>query len=182
MGEGYHNFHHQFPMDYRNAFLWYQYDPTKWFIAACAKLGIASQLRVFPSNEISKGRLAMTLKELKRFQDALDWPTPVETLPVVSWATCTLNSAYYYLGFLPHYTVQEESKSRPLILLSGFIHDVSSFMDQHPGGRHYLTAHSGRDVTALFFGGVYKHSNAAHNVCSLHFSYPLSRQTNSVRI
>lgn len=29
MGEGYHNFHHQFPMDYRNAYMWYQYDPTK---------------------------------------------------------------------------------------------------------------------------------------------------------
>lgn len=33
MGEGYHNFHHQFPMDYRNAIKWYQFDPTKWFIA-----------------------------------------------------------------------------------------------------------------------------------------------------
>jgi stearoyl-CoA desaturase (delta-9 desaturase) len=30
IGEGYHNFHHQFPMDYRNAIKWYQYDPTKW--------------------------------------------------------------------------------------------------------------------------------------------------------
>jgi stearoyl-CoA desaturase (Delta-9 desaturase) len=24
IGEGYHNFHHQFPMDYRNAIKWYQ--------------------------------------------------------------------------------------------------------------------------------------------------------------
>jgi stearoyl-CoA desaturase (delta-9 desaturase) len=75
--------------------------------------------------------------------------------------------------FLPNYTVQEESKSRPLILLSGFIHDISSFVDQHPGGRHHLTANSGRDVTALFFGGVYRHSNAAHNVCSLPFRIPV---------
>lgn len=99
MGEGYHNFHHQFPMDYRNAFLWYQYDPTKWFIAGCAKLGFASQLRVFPSNEISKGRLAMKLKELKCLQDALDWPVPVETLPVVSWATCMLVLHFPYVFF-----------------------------------------------------------------------------------
>jgi len=106
MGEGYHNFHHQFPMDYRNAFLWYQYDPTKWFIAMCAKLGIASQLRVFPSNEISKGRLAMTLKELKHFQDSLDWPAPVETLPVVSWTTCTLNSAYYIIILVSYLIIQ----------------------------------------------------------------------------
>jgi len=45
-GEGYHNFHHQFPTDYRNAIRWYQYDPTKWFIAFCAKLGLASHLKV----------------------------------------------------------------------------------------------------------------------------------------
>jgi stearoyl-CoA desaturase (delta-9 desaturase) len=90
MGEGYHNFHHQFPMDYRNAFLWYQYDPTKWFIALCGKIGLANQLRVFPSNEISKGQLAMKLKELKQLQDSIKWPTSVDSLPVVSWETCQL--------------------------------------------------------------------------------------------
>jgi stearoyl-CoA desaturase (delta-9 desaturase) len=46
IGEGYHNFHHQFPMDYRNAIKWYQYDPTKWFIWACQKVGLASHLKV----------------------------------------------------------------------------------------------------------------------------------------
>jgi len=46
IGEGYHNFHHQFPMDYRNAIKWYQYDPTKWFIWVCQQLGLASHLKV----------------------------------------------------------------------------------------------------------------------------------------
>ena len=46
VGEGYHNFHHQFPMDYRNAIRWYQYDPTKWFIWTMEKLGLAYQLKV----------------------------------------------------------------------------------------------------------------------------------------
>lgn len=46
IGEGYHNFHHQFPMDYRNAIKWYQYDPTKWFIATMQLFGLASQLKV----------------------------------------------------------------------------------------------------------------------------------------
>lgn len=89
MGEGYHNFHHQFPMDYRNAFLWYQYDPTKWFIAICGKIGLASHLRVFPSNEIAKGALTMKLKELKNVQESLQWPVPPDQLPVVSWEECT---------------------------------------------------------------------------------------------
>jgi stearoyl-CoA desaturase (Delta-9 desaturase) len=46
IGEGYHNFHHQFPMDYRNAIKWHQYDPTKWFIWTMERIGLAHQLKV----------------------------------------------------------------------------------------------------------------------------------------
>ena len=28
MGEGFHNFHHEFPSDYRNGIKWYHYDPS----------------------------------------------------------------------------------------------------------------------------------------------------------
>lgn len=150
MGEGYHNFHHQFPMDYRNAFLWYQYDPTKWFIALCGKLGLAANLRVFPSNEVQKSALAVKLKNLHNLQLSLKWPESVESLPVVSWET-----------------FQEESKTRSLILVSGFIHDVAEFVDGHPGGREYLLCNTGKDMTASFFGGIYAHSNAAHNLLSM---------------
>lgn len=150
MGEGYHNFHHQFPMDYRNAFRWYQFDPTKWFIAICGFLGLATQLREFPSNEIEKGALAMKLKELKGVQDSLRWPIPVKELPIVTWSV-----------------FQEQSNARTLILISGFIHDVSDFLDDHPGGPGLLSANSGKDMTASFFGGVYNHSNAAHNLLAM---------------
>jgi len=37
-------------------------------------------------------------------------------------------------------------------------------MDEHPGGRHLLRKNIGKDATTAFFGGVYDHSNAAHNV------------------
>ena len=90
MGEGYHNFHHQFPMDYRNAFHWYQYDPTKWFIALCDLIGCASNLRVFPYNEVQKGILTMQLKDLKKVQDSIKWPTALANLPVLSWEQCKL--------------------------------------------------------------------------------------------
>ncbi|KAG1723241.1 uncharacterized protein EDB91DRAFT_1240117 [Suillus paluster] len=150
MGEGYHNFHHQFPMDYRNAFRWYQYDPTKWFISVCHWIGLASHLRVFPSNEIEKGALTMKLKVLKDVQDSIEWPVPPHELPVVTWET-----------------FQEESKSRTLLLISGFIHDVSLFLDTHPGGPVLLTRNSGKDMTASFFGGVYAHSHAAHNLIGM---------------
>ncbi|PPQ88169.1 hypothetical protein CVT25_005134 [Psilocybe cyanescens] len=150
MGEGYHNFHHHFPMDYRNAFHWYQYDPTKWFIALCGKVGLANHLRVFPSNEITKSQLAMKLKELKRTQDTLQWPTPNDELPVIAWDT-----------------FQEEAKSRPLILIAGYIHDVSRFIDHHPGGRLHLEGNSGKEMTASFYGGIYTHSRAAHNLLAM---------------
>lgn len=88
LGEGYHNFHHQFPMDYRNAVQWYQWDPTKWFIAACARAGLASHLRVFPSGELRKSAFAMQLKRLKREQDKLAWPVASAQLPIIDWETC----------------------------------------------------------------------------------------------
>ncbi|KAF9074757.1 delta 9-fatty acid desaturase protein [Rhodocollybia butyracea] len=150
MGEGYHNFHHQFPMDYRNAYLWYQWDPTKWFIALCGMTGLANNLRMFPSNEIIKGALTMQLKALKKTQDSVAWPVPADDLPIVSWET-----------------FQEESQTRTLILISGFIHDVSSFVERHPGGPTLLLKNSGQDMTAAFFGGVYAHSNAAHNLLAM---------------
>jgi stearoyl-CoA desaturase (delta-9 desaturase) len=51
-----------------------------------------------------------------------------------------------------------------LIVIAGFIHDVSDFIEEHPGGAHLLIKNIGKDATTAFFGGVYDHSNAAHNV------------------
>ena len=174
MGEGYHNFHHQFPMDYRNAVRWYQFDPTKWFIATCGVLGLASNLRVFPENEINKGELAMQLKKLKKVQDNIRWPIQVDDLPIVSWEKCELpriSSTCYEGGRTDalclrgvRREVKKESEERVLVIVSGFIHDVSEFLDEHPGGRGLLLGQRGKDATAAFFGGVYEHGNAAHNV------------------
>ncbi|HED67139.1 MAG TPA: hypothetical protein ENJ09_16490 [Planctomycetes bacterium] len=47
-GEGYHNYHHRFPIDYRNGVRWYQFDPTKWFVWTLSKLGITRDLRRTP--------------------------------------------------------------------------------------------------------------------------------------
>ncbi len=43
-GEGYHNYHHIFQRDYRNGIRWWQWDPTKWMIALCARFGLARDL------------------------------------------------------------------------------------------------------------------------------------------
>lgn len=88
LGEGYHNFHHQFPMDYRNAVKWYQWDPTKWFIAACSFTGLASHLRKFPDVEIKRSLLTMQLKKLDEEQRSIPWPIASDDLPIISWETC----------------------------------------------------------------------------------------------
>lgn len=51
-GEGYHNFHHRFPSDYRNGVRWYHFDPSKWLIAFLSKIGWTWELR-----KISKFRI-----------------------------------------------------------------------------------------------------------------------------
>jgi len=44
-GEGFHNYHHRFPSDYRNGHRWYHWDPSKWLIFALSKVGLAWDLR-----------------------------------------------------------------------------------------------------------------------------------------
>ncbi|MBX3033019.1 MAG: fatty acid desaturase [Bdellovibrionaceae bacterium] len=56
-GEGYHNFHHTFQIDYRNGIKWYQWDPTKWTINSLRWMGLATKLRTVSPSEILKARL-----------------------------------------------------------------------------------------------------------------------------
>ncbi len=68
-GEGYHNFHHIFDRDYRNAVRWWQWDPTKWMICSLSWLGLTRKLQKVPDVTIERARLAM---QFKRAQAALD--------------------------------------------------------------------------------------------------------------
>jgi stearoyl-CoA desaturase (delta-9 desaturase) len=126
---------------------------------------------VFPDNEVRKGVLTMQLKRLRQTQEGLAWPTDSNDLPVISWDSCKPPPLTLVQVTKTISTVQEQSAKRPLILISGFIHDVSSFLDEHPGGRHLLVKNIGKDATTAFFGGIYDHSNAAHNVCFYSCSY-----------
>jgi len=150
LGEGYHNFHHEFPSDYRNAIEWHQYDPTKWSIWMWKQLGLAYDLKQFRSNEIEKGRVQQLQKKLDRKRATLDWGTPLETLPVMEWDDY----------------VEQTKNGRALIAVAGVVHDVSTFVKDHPGGKAMIKSGIGKDATAMFNGGVYYHSNAAHNLLS----------------
>ena len=58
-GEGYHNFHHKFPADFRNGVRWYQWDPTKWLISTLRFLGLARRVVHTPEAVIEKARLSV---------------------------------------------------------------------------------------------------------------------------
>lgn len=51
-GEGYHNFHHAFPSDYRNGIKWYHWDPTKWMIRSLSYAKLSWGLRKTPRQTI----------------------------------------------------------------------------------------------------------------------------------
>lgn len=51
-GEGYHNFHHRFPADYRNGVKWYQWDPSKWLIYTLSLIGLTWDLKRTPAEKI----------------------------------------------------------------------------------------------------------------------------------
>ena len=56
-GEGYHNYHHIFQKDYRNGIRWWQWDPTKWMIALCQRVGLARNLNRVPDFKIQRAIL-----------------------------------------------------------------------------------------------------------------------------
>ena len=62
MGEGYHNYHHEFQWDYRNGVKPWQLDPSKWIIWTLSKIGLTSDLKRVPSERI----LLAETKETKR--------------------------------------------------------------------------------------------------------------------
>jgi len=66
MGEGYHNFHHTFPGDYRNGVRFYDFDPPKWVLAAFAYLGWIRDVRRTPGHVIALRRLKTAREHLER--------------------------------------------------------------------------------------------------------------------
>jgi stearoyl-CoA desaturase (delta-9 desaturase) len=147
-GEGYHNFHHEFPSDYRNAIKWYQYDPTKVLIYLCSQVGLASNLKTFSQNAIEQGLVQQEQKKLDRLRSKLNWGTPLSSLPV--WDKSEI--------------VEKCKTEDGLVIINGIVHDVSGYISEHPGGEPLLRASLGKDATKAFNGGVYLHSNAAHNL------------------
>jgi len=62
LGEGYHNYHHEFQYDYRNGVKPWQWDPTKWLIWVLSKLGVTSNLRRVPDEKIVAAQQSVSMR------------------------------------------------------------------------------------------------------------------------
>ena len=58
LGEGYHNYHHRFPGDYRNGIGFFQFDPTKWWVWLLSKIGVTWGLKRVPRDVVARAREA----------------------------------------------------------------------------------------------------------------------------
>jgi stearoyl-CoA desaturase (Delta-9 desaturase) len=90
-------------------------------------------------------------KKLDQKRAKLDWGIPLEQLPVVDW---------------DDFVNECKVNGKKLVAIAGVIHDVTDFIKDHPGGKTLISSGIGKDATAIFNGGVYNHSNAAHNLLS----------------
>ncbi|RLL97053.1 stearoyl-CoA 9-desaturase [Aspergillus turcosus] len=119
--------------------------------AMAKRVGLAYDLKQFRYNEIEKGRLQQLQKKVDQKHATLDWGIPLEQLPVLDW---------------DEFATKSRSTNKALVAIGGVIHDVSDFIKEHPGGKAFILSAIGKDATAIFNGGVYQHSNAAHNLLS----------------
>jgi len=78
-GEGYHNFHHLFAEDYRNGVRAWQWDPSKWFIAAMSWAGLAKNLKRVPWFKIQRALLDAQFRRAER--QLASQTGPAQTVP-----------------------------------------------------------------------------------------------------
>jgi len=148
LGEGYHNYHHEFPQDYRNGIKPYHYDPTKWLIKLLNVFNLTYDLKCITDDEIGKARLQMNQRHLDTALAKVKYGKNFsEGLPEMSWEDIK----------------KKMMKGEQLIVIDGMVHDVKNFVHEHPGGRQTLLNFIGTDSSNLFRGddGAHVHSKEA---------------------
>ncbi|AMD19201.1 HBR300Wp [Eremothecium sinecaudum] len=152
-GESNHNFHHEFPGDFRNGSCWYGYDPAKWVIVLWKYFGLADQLHKASNEQIKKAKVQQQQKIIDDERSKLQWGIPIDSLPVISPEAFTDLAKRSY-----------EKDMRALVAIGGIVHDVTPFIHDHPGGVSLVICAIGKDATPAFNGAVYQHSTAARNL------------------
>lgn len=151
-GQSQQNYHHEFPHDYRCSSSAWAFDPTKWFIWSLYALGLVEGLCKTPNDLITQLLIQQQQELINRVRSQLNWGTPISKLPLIKPKEFKkiISSASH--------------DGRIYIIIQNIIHDVTPFIDQHPGGAPLLKASHAKDATKAFYGGVYGHLAAAINL------------------
>jgi stearoyl-CoA desaturase (delta-9 desaturase) len=158
-GEGYHNFHHSFPNDYRLGIKWHHFDLTKWIIRGLYVLGLATDLKKFDDFVFDRARgeqkrvAAVASKNSRAVAEAekhIDMINKGRVRNISELPTMTLE--------------QVKADPRMLVIVDGVVHDMAAWRGQHPGGEEVLTVFRGTDATQAYHGGVYGHSKIANSI------------------
>ncbi|KAJ1568698.1 hypothetical protein HK096_005618 [Nowakowskiella sp. JEL0078] len=151
-GEGYHNFHHEFPKDYRNGVETFDYDPSKWLIKLASLFGLTWNLKKVDKMEIEKAKIQVMESKIQTGKKELNWGPDVTTLPTISLEEFSTRAS------------EVAKKGGCLVTLDGYVLDVSKFLPEHPGGEQLLLSYSGKDITKAFYGILNNHSKSARTL------------------
>ncbi|KAK1223610.1 hypothetical protein PQX77_013507 [Marasmius sp. AFHP31] len=151
---------HAFPHDFRSGPSLLSWDPSKWIILALHRLGLANGLRRARDEDMKEALGYMHHKTVHGVP-------PLEEQEAEKQATeWTIDEAIDYAFKQPG------SRRRSLILVAGWVLDVTRYLGEHPGGSSLLRSYSlqvesnsgtyqWKDATWAFEGGLNNHSRAA---------------------
>lgn len=152
-GEANHNFHHEFPGDFRNGTGKYTFDPAKWVILLFRWLNLAENLHVVSKEQIEKCLVQQQQKIIDEEKSKLRWGIPIDRLPRMTSVQFVKMAEDEYV-----------KSKKAFVAIEGIVHDVTPFIYDHPGGVTLVETSIGKDATQAFNGAVYRHSNAARNL------------------
>lgn len=168
-GESNHNFHHEFPGDYRNGASWYNYDPAKWAIKLWNYFGLAQNLHTASNDQFQKAKIQQQQKIIDEQRSKLQWGIPIDKLPIMTPE---------YFSELAKKCYEKDKKA--LVAIEDIVHDVTPFINDHPGGLSLVVCAIGKDATPAFNGAVYEHSTAARNLLATMRVAKLSRNVTGI--
>lgn len=131
-GEGFHNYHHAFPCDYRNGIKPTDWDPTKWIVYTLHKYtSLIPSIRKISPRDIDRARARVALSHsplsgYARVDKKVDLPQMTEQMIALRY------------------------KDKPVVIIEGYLVEVGQYAEEHPGGEGLLRAHYGRDATKAF--------------------------------
>jgi len=97
--------------------------------------------------EREKLRIEEEQRQLDSVKSTLYFGRPTEDLPLMTWDD-----------------FKTAGKTKKLVVCDGLVFDINEFYPSHPGGQMILDRFLGHDITAVFNGGIYNHSNGARNL------------------